>query len=58
MGTQKNGSFEHPKHMFKLMDKKSQFYANYFCLTGPMGVHQGMGIMHSDGMDNEQLLAF
>ena len=37
MGTQKNrlnemhGSFENPKHMFKLMDKKiSQFYAYKF----------------------------
>ena len=43
MGTQKNrlndGSFEHPKHMLKLMDKKIylQFYAQNFCLSKPMG---------------------
>ena len=32
-----DGSFEHPKHMFKLMDKKKfQFYAENFCLSCPM----------------------
>ena len=31
--SQGDGSFEHPKHMFKPMDKK--FYANFFCLTDP-----------------------
>ena len=43
MGTQKNrldeteGSFEHLKHMFKLMGKKiMQFYAKKFGLTGHM----------------------
>ena len=32
------GSFEHPKHMFKLMDKKiiAIFPIFFFCLTGPM----------------------
>ena len=41
MGTQKNrrdGSFEHPKHVFQLMNKKIiAFYRLFlFCLTGPM----------------------
>ena len=39
MGTQKNSLNEHPKHMFKLMDKKIitlKFYADNFSLTGPM----------------------
>ena len=35
--SQRDGSFEHKKHMFKLMDKKkSQFYTQNFCLTGSM----------------------
>ena len=30
-------SFEHPKHMFKLMDKKIiTILSKMFCLTGPM----------------------
>ena len=33
----KDGSFEHPKHMFKLMGKKIlQFYAHKISLSGPM----------------------
>ena len=32
-----NGSFEHPKHMFKLMGKKMITILCYnICLTGPM----------------------
>ena len=34
-----DGSFEHPKHMFQLMDKKIiAIYANYFSLTGPLAL--------------------
>ena len=38
VGTRWDSSFEHPKHMFKLMDKKKNrnFTLNTFCLTGPM----------------------
>ena len=43
VGTQKNrleaqdGSFEHPKQMFKLMDKEIiAILRNFFFLTGPM----------------------
>ena len=32
-----DGSFEHPKHMFKLMGKKMiVFYSQKFCLAWPM----------------------
>ena len=35
--SQWDGSFEHPKHMFQLMDKKIIAILRYFfCLTGPM----------------------
>ena len=30
----RDGSFEHPKQMLKIMDKKYlQFYAEFFCLS-------------------------
>ena len=32
-----DGSFEHPKHMLKLIGKKIiAIYPNFFCLSGPM----------------------
>ena len=37
--SQGDGSFEHPKHMFKLMSKKIiTIYTKIFCLTGPLRV--------------------
>ena len=40
MGAQLDGSFEHQKHMFKLMDgwirNYSQFYYQKFCLFQPI----------------------
>ena len=45
--SQWDSSFEHPKHMFKLTDKKIiAIYAENICLTGPMGsfdIFQGTG---------------
>ena len=32
----RDGSFEHPKHMLKLMDKKIITTLRIFSLTGPM----------------------
>ena len=38
--SQWDGSFEHPKHMFKLMNKKiNTLLGKLFCLTGPMKLH-------------------
>ena len=34
-----DGSFEHPKHTFKLMDKKIITILRKMCLTGPMLFH-------------------
>ena len=39
MGTQLDGSFEHPKHLLKLWVRKYlQFYAEKFCLSKPVTV--------------------
>ena len=44
-----DGYFGHPKHMLKLMvKKKSQFYTQKFCLTGPMGESEILKSLHSD----------
>ena len=42
VGTQKNGSFEHPKHMLNWWVRKYlQFYAKNFCLLTYMGLDVG-----------------
>ena len=50
--------FEHPKHMFKLMDKKIiAILSFFFCLIGPMFFysHAGLAVQYvSNGMENER----